>query len=187
MQLQSKHDSATSFVDAGNAYKKADPQGEGSAARGATRGRLGRRHPRVLAADRAEAVKPAQSGIPAPGGRKTERPWWGEEEGSGFLTSGGKEQGCGFGDGSPHPAERLGTNPPTHRCPHAHSGLIIPFYTLTPPKFPINGQPGRYRISALNFEDAACQTRGTSRVYLAHPNFDGSFSASVPSSGCWVG
>lgn len=28
MQLQSKHDSATSFVDAGNAYKKADPQGE---------------------------------------------------------------------------------------------------------------------------------------------------------------
>lgn len=29
MQLQSKHDSATSFVDAGNAYKKADPQGEG--------------------------------------------------------------------------------------------------------------------------------------------------------------
>lgn len=32
MQLQSKHDSATSFVDAGNAYKKADPQGEGSAA-----------------------------------------------------------------------------------------------------------------------------------------------------------
>ncbi|XP_006109336.2 beta-soluble NSF attachment protein-like [Myotis lucifugus] len=25
MQLQSKHDSATSFVDAGNAYKKADP------------------------------------------------------------------------------------------------------------------------------------------------------------------
>ncbi|MBZ3888276.1 Beta-soluble NSF attachment protein [Sciurus carolinensis] len=26
MQLQSKHDSATSFVDAGNAYKKADPQ-----------------------------------------------------------------------------------------------------------------------------------------------------------------
>lgn len=29
MQLQSKHDSATSFVDAGNAYKKADPQGTG--------------------------------------------------------------------------------------------------------------------------------------------------------------
>lgn len=29
MQLQSKHDSATSFVDAGNAYKKADPQGMG--------------------------------------------------------------------------------------------------------------------------------------------------------------
>ncbi|KFW81774.1 Beta-soluble NSF attachment protein, partial [Manacus vitellinus] len=28
MQLQSKHDSATSFVDAGNAYKKADPQVE---------------------------------------------------------------------------------------------------------------------------------------------------------------
>ncbi|KPP77574.1 N-ethylmaleimide-sensitive factor attachment protein, beta-like [Scleropages formosus] len=28
MQLQNKHDSATSFVDAGNAYKKADPQGE---------------------------------------------------------------------------------------------------------------------------------------------------------------
>ncbi|XP_048362106.1 beta-soluble NSF attachment protein-like [Sphaerodactylus townsendi] len=28
MQLQSKHDSATCFVDAGNAYKKADPQGE---------------------------------------------------------------------------------------------------------------------------------------------------------------
>uniref|UniRef100_W5NI80 N-ethylmaleimide-sensitive factor attachment protein, beta b n=1 Tax=Lepisosteus oculatus TaxID=7918 RepID=W5NI80_LEPOC len=26
MQLQSKHDAATSFVDAGNAYKKADPQ-----------------------------------------------------------------------------------------------------------------------------------------------------------------
>ncbi|XP_029817509.1 beta-soluble NSF attachment protein [Manacus vitellinus] len=29
MQLQSKHDSATSFVDAGNAYKKADPQAQG--------------------------------------------------------------------------------------------------------------------------------------------------------------
>lgn len=28
MQLQSKHDSATCFVDAGNAYKKADPQGK---------------------------------------------------------------------------------------------------------------------------------------------------------------
>lgn len=28
MQLQNKLDSATSFVDAGNAYKKADPQGE---------------------------------------------------------------------------------------------------------------------------------------------------------------
>uniref|UniRef100_A0AAY4AV44 Beta-soluble NSF attachment protein n=1 Tax=Denticeps clupeoides TaxID=299321 RepID=A0AAY4AV44_9TELE len=27
MQLQNKHDSATSFVDAGNAFKKADPQG----------------------------------------------------------------------------------------------------------------------------------------------------------------
>uniref|UniRef100_A0A8C8VKT5 NSF attachment protein beta n=1 Tax=Pelusios castaneus TaxID=367368 RepID=A0A8C8VKT5_9SAUR len=27
MQLQSKHDSAICFVDAGNAYKKADPQG----------------------------------------------------------------------------------------------------------------------------------------------------------------
>ncbi|XP_005042754.1 PREDICTED: beta-soluble NSF attachment protein [Ficedula albicollis] len=31
MQLQSKHDSATSFVDAGNAYKKADPQGKAAA------------------------------------------------------------------------------------------------------------------------------------------------------------
>ncbi|MEE6474352.1 hypothetical protein FKM82_010355 [Ascaphus truei] len=29
MQLQSKHDAATSFVDAGNAYKKADPQDMG--------------------------------------------------------------------------------------------------------------------------------------------------------------
>uniref|UniRef100_A0A8C1GLW7 Beta-soluble NSF attachment protein n=1 Tax=Cyprinus carpio TaxID=7962 RepID=A0A8C1GLW7_CYPCA len=28
MQLQNKHDSATSYVDAGNAFKKADPQGE---------------------------------------------------------------------------------------------------------------------------------------------------------------
>uniref|UniRef100_A0A8C3S6B0 NSF attachment protein beta n=1 Tax=Chelydra serpentina TaxID=8475 RepID=A0A8C3S6B0_CHESE len=28
MQLQSKHDAAISFVDAGNAYKKADPQGK---------------------------------------------------------------------------------------------------------------------------------------------------------------
>lgn len=28
MQMQNKLDSATSFVDAGNAYKKADPQGE---------------------------------------------------------------------------------------------------------------------------------------------------------------
>lgn len=28
IQLQNKLDSATSFVDAGNAYKKADPQGE---------------------------------------------------------------------------------------------------------------------------------------------------------------
>lgn len=27
MQMQNKLDSATSFVDAGNAYKKADPQG----------------------------------------------------------------------------------------------------------------------------------------------------------------
>nr|XP_028683953.1 beta-soluble NSF attachment protein isoform X3 [Macaca mulatta] len=31
MQLQSKHDSATSFVDAGNAYKKADPQAKKTA------------------------------------------------------------------------------------------------------------------------------------------------------------
>ncbi|OWK15828.1 hypothetical protein Celaphus_00004660 [Cervus elaphus hippelaphus] len=29
LQLQSKHDAATCFVDAGNAFKKADPQGEG--------------------------------------------------------------------------------------------------------------------------------------------------------------
>ena len=28
MQMQNKLDSATSFVDAGNAYKKSDPQGE---------------------------------------------------------------------------------------------------------------------------------------------------------------
>lgn len=28
-QLQNKHDAATCFVDAGNAFKKADPQGEG--------------------------------------------------------------------------------------------------------------------------------------------------------------
>lgn len=28
MQLQNKHDSATSYVDAGNAFKKADPHGE---------------------------------------------------------------------------------------------------------------------------------------------------------------
>lgn len=28
MQLQNKHDCATSFIDAGNAYKKADPNGE---------------------------------------------------------------------------------------------------------------------------------------------------------------
>uniref|UniRef100_A0A672T0P8 Beta-soluble NSF attachment protein n=1 Tax=Sinocyclocheilus grahami TaxID=75366 RepID=A0A672T0P8_SINGR len=28
MQLQNKHDSATSYIDAGNAFKKADPQGE---------------------------------------------------------------------------------------------------------------------------------------------------------------
>ena len=28
MQLQNKHDSATSFIDAGNAFKKADPSGE---------------------------------------------------------------------------------------------------------------------------------------------------------------
>ncbi|NXO96734.1 SNAA protein, partial [Certhia brachydactyla] len=28
LQLQSKHDAATNFVDAGNAFKKADPQGE---------------------------------------------------------------------------------------------------------------------------------------------------------------
>lgn len=30
LQLQSKHDAATNFVDAGNAFKKADPQGKGS-------------------------------------------------------------------------------------------------------------------------------------------------------------
>lgn len=29
LQLQSKHDAATCFVDAGNAFKKADPQGKG--------------------------------------------------------------------------------------------------------------------------------------------------------------
>ena len=28
LQLQSKHDAATCFVDAGNAFKKADPQGK---------------------------------------------------------------------------------------------------------------------------------------------------------------
>ncbi len=28
MQLQNKHDSATSYIDAGNAFKKADPHGE---------------------------------------------------------------------------------------------------------------------------------------------------------------
>lgn len=28
MQLQNKHDCATSFIDAGNAYKKSDPNGE---------------------------------------------------------------------------------------------------------------------------------------------------------------
>lgn len=28
LQLQNKHDAATSFVDAGNAFKKADPQGK---------------------------------------------------------------------------------------------------------------------------------------------------------------
>lgn len=28
MQLQNKHDSATSYVDAGNAFKKADPHGK---------------------------------------------------------------------------------------------------------------------------------------------------------------
>ncbi|NXG72049.1 SNAB protein, partial [Baryphthengus martii] len=30
LQLQSKHDAATNFVDAGNAFKKADPQGQAS-------------------------------------------------------------------------------------------------------------------------------------------------------------
>lgn len=35
LQLQSKHDAATCFVDAGNAFKKADPQGEGLWASGA--------------------------------------------------------------------------------------------------------------------------------------------------------
>lgn len=34
LQLQSKHDAATCFVDAGNAFKKADPQGEGMWATG---------------------------------------------------------------------------------------------------------------------------------------------------------
>lgn len=28
MQLTNKHDCATSFIDAGNAYKKSDPNGE---------------------------------------------------------------------------------------------------------------------------------------------------------------
>lgn len=28
MQLQNKHDCATSFIDAGNAFKKSDPNGE---------------------------------------------------------------------------------------------------------------------------------------------------------------
>lgn len=27
LQMQSKHDAATNFIDAGNAFKKADPQG----------------------------------------------------------------------------------------------------------------------------------------------------------------
>ncbi len=27
LQMQSKHDAATSFIDAGNAFKKSDPQG----------------------------------------------------------------------------------------------------------------------------------------------------------------
>lgn len=30
MQLQNKHDCATSFIDAGNAYKKSDPNGKTS-------------------------------------------------------------------------------------------------------------------------------------------------------------
>ncbi|ELK18601.1 Alpha-soluble NSF attachment protein [Pteropus alecto] len=34
LQLQSKHDAATCFVDAGNAFKKADPQGDGMRATG---------------------------------------------------------------------------------------------------------------------------------------------------------
>ncbi|KAI3363839.1 hypothetical protein L3Q82_001441 [Scortum barcoo] len=38
MQLQNKHDSATSFIDAGNAFKKSDPNGE--AARGEATGSL---------------------------------------------------------------------------------------------------------------------------------------------------
>lgn len=28
LQMQSKHDAATNFIDAGNAFKKADPQGD---------------------------------------------------------------------------------------------------------------------------------------------------------------
>lgn len=28
LQMQSKHDAATNFIDAGNAFKKADPQGK---------------------------------------------------------------------------------------------------------------------------------------------------------------
>lgn len=28
LQMQSKHDAATNLIDAGNAFKKADPQGE---------------------------------------------------------------------------------------------------------------------------------------------------------------
>lgn len=42
LQLQSKHDAATCFVDAGNAFKKADPQGEPQPSVAAIPGESGR-------------------------------------------------------------------------------------------------------------------------------------------------
>ena len=55
LQLQSKHDAATCFVDAGNAFKKADPQGEGLCGPRAPAEPLQRR-PQVSSAPRRAAL-----------------------------------------------------------------------------------------------------------------------------------
>lgn len=64
MQLQSKHDSATSFVDAGNAYKKADPQGKGSDVPHCLGGQAGAFGSRCLRGATRKVLLLLQNGLP---------------------------------------------------------------------------------------------------------------------------